>query len=81
MWPDLFSGWYDCWRRLRSWISEILDKVAYVRASRSWQTAGAINVTAMTEDGQQPKEKPRPPAGGRQSFQFQTRTSSYTGGF
>lgn len=81
MWPDMYSYWYDSWRSLRSWISEILDQVAYIRASRSWQAAGVINTTAMVEDGMRPEEKPRPPAGGKLSFQLQTRTNSYTGGF
>lgn len=69
MWPDLYWDWRDSWRRLRSWISQILDQVAYIRASRSWQAAGAINTTAMVEDGMRPEEKPRPPAGGQLSFQ------------
>ena len=81
MWPDLYWDWRDSWRRLRSWISQILDQVAYIRASCSWQAAGAINTTAMVEDGMRPEEKPRPPAGGQLSFQCQARTSSYTGGF
>lgn len=53
MWSVL--GYYDCWRYLQSWISDFWDKVAYVRASRSWQTAGATNATAMVEDGMRPK--------------------------
>ena len=70
MWPDLYGYWYDSWRRLRSWISQILDQVAYIRASRSWQAAGAINTTAMVEDGMRPEEKPRPPAGGKTKQPF-----------
>lgn len=65
MFPDLcWDFWHD-WGRLRSWISEILDKVAYIRASRSWQTAEAIKGTAMPEDGERPDGKPPPPAGGQ----------------
>lgn len=56
--------WLDSWRSLRSWISEILDQVAYVRTSRSWQATGVNSTTAMVEDGERPTEKPRPPAGG-----------------
>lgn len=59
-----WSFWLNEYGRLRSWISEILDKVAYIRASRSWQTAGATTTAAMVEDGERPNEKPRPPAGG-----------------
>lgn len=81
MFPDVYSHWYFNWGRLKSWISEILDMVAYVRASCSWQAVGAVNTTAMVEDELRPEEKPRPPAGGHLSYHPQTRTNSYTGGF
>mgnify|MGYP003396773668 CR=1 FL=1 len=58
-------GWFNTWRRLRSWISEFWDKVAYIRASSSWQATEVNNVAATTEDELRPKEKPRPPAGGQ----------------
>lgn len=65
MFPDLcWDFWHD-WGRLRSWVSEILDKVAYIRASRSWQTVEAIKGTAMPEDGERPDGKPPPPTGGK----------------
>ena len=65
MFPDLcWDFWHD-WGRLRSWISEILDRVAYTRAFCSWQATGVIKDTAMSEDGERPEEKPRPPAGGK----------------
>ena len=66
MFPDLYwDHWYRDWRYLRSWISEILDRIAYIRASRSWQAAGAIKGTAMPEDGERPDGKPPPPSGGK----------------
>jgi hypothetical protein len=61
---DWGQYWHYGYGHLRSWVSEILDRFAYTRASRSWQTTGAITTTAMVEDGERPKEKPRPPSGG-----------------
>lgn len=79
--PSLWWDYWDDWRHLRAWISEILDKVAHIRTSLSWQTTEVNEATAMAEDGERPEEKPRPPAGGQSSFPFQTRISSDTGGF
>ncbi len=73
--------WYDEMLSLRSWISEIWNKVDQCRMSRSWQVAGTSSITAMIEDGDRPEEKPRPPAGGHTSYQIQTRINSDTGGF
>ncbi len=80
MYDYLDWRWYDGWRYLRSWISEIWDKVAHVRASLSWQTTEANNTTAMVEDGERPTEKPRPPYGAAMYFLSQARISSDTGG-
>lgn len=68
MFPSLYWDWYDTLRFSRSWISEIWEQVAHIRASCSWQATGANTVTAMAEDGERPEEKPRPPTGGQLSF-------------
>lgn len=70
MYDYLSWDWRDTWRHLRSWISEILDRLVYIRASRSWQAAGVINATAIAEDGERPDEKPRPPCGVVTRIQF-----------
>ncbi len=67
MFPDHY--WYDAWD-FWSWLQDLRDRLDHRRASKSgWQTTGATNATAMAEDVDQPKEKPRPPAGGKISFQ------------
>ena len=69
-WDCIDWDWFDKLRGSLSWISEIQEMVAHIHSSRSWQATEGNNVTAMTEDGERPEEKPRPPAGGQISFQF-----------
>ena len=60
--------WYDMWD-LYSWWQDLWDRLDRKRTSRSsWQATGVTTATAMAEDVDQPKEKPRPPAGGKRSF-------------
>ena len=61
MFPDLYWDWYDEWRRLGAWMSDIMHRLAHNRTHSGWQATGAIKGTAMPEDGERPKEKPRPP--------------------
>ena len=65
MFPDLYWDWYDEWRRLGAWMSDIMHRFAHNRTHSGWQATGAIKGTAMPEDGERPEEKPRPPAGGQ----------------
>lgn len=67
---------WDFW----SWLQNIRDRFDHKRTSKSsWQTTEVTNATAMAEDVDQSKEKPRPPSGGH-LLNTQTRISSDTGG-
>lgn len=60
--------WYDM-RDLFSWWRDFRDRLDRKRASKSsWQTTEATTATAMAEDVDRPKEKPRPPSGGQISL-------------
>lgn len=54
-WEDYWNDWR---RSIRAWISEILDKVAHIRTSLSWQTMEVTKATAMAEDEELPDGKP-----------------------
>ena len=61
---DWSKYWNYGYGHLRSLVSEILDGDTHTRALSNRQTARAITTAAAVEDGERPKEKPRPPAGG-----------------
>ena len=73
--------WYDMWD-LYSWWQDLWDRLDRKRTSKSsWQATGVTTATAMAEDVDRPKEKPRPPAGGKKIFPTQARINFDTGGF
>lgn len=71
MFPDMYAYWdlLDTWRSFRSRINEIWDRLDRHRAKKGWQSLTSCSAAAMVDDGDRPEEKPRPPAGGKRSFQ------------
>ena len=64
--------WQDMCRSLWSWMEEFLDIVAQSRIRLALQSEDGMSIAATMDDVERPKEKPRPPAGGKPVSTYKT---------